>query len=168
MSEGSASLLELEVLHGWPVKKAGKLSPALHKATDLFTTVTRLEAWRPCTLQCGRLATCISVRHMDLTCPGNCGRYIDAGDIFDQCSNAREDFFFFFFLSGCSLDFPFFFNPHSFIIICIKCVFWRVVSSVLHQAAVWRQRQWPVQCYALQEGYRRLQAPGQRKQVKGH
>lgn len=48
--------------------------------------------------------------------------------------------------------------------LCVLC--WRVLMSRSWQAAVWRQRERPVQRDALQEGHRWLQAPGQRKQVK--
>lgn len=109
-------LLQLKVLYAWPVKR-------LENYTHLYAKqLTFLLTWQDelrrdvCSVQCGSLATCSSVRHVDLMCPGNYGHYLYAGNIFGQYSKARDNFF-------LILDFCFFFVSHSSHIVPVKCVF---------------------------------------------
>lgn len=83
---GSIFVGRIKITSCLTCKKIGKLYPSLCKALDLFTNVTCLGS-----VQCGSLATCISVRHMDPMCPGNYGQYIYAGNIFGQCSKAWDN-----------------------------------------------------------------------------
>lgn len=109
-------LLQLKVLYAWPVKR-------LENYTHLYAKqLTFLLSWQDelrrdvCSVQCGSLATCSSVRHMDLMCPANYGLYPYAGSIFGQCSKARDNFF-------LILDFCFFFVSDLSHIVPIKCLF---------------------------------------------